>query len=161
MLRIVIEAVTVQPVDVPERKTLIQVQWSSGAVDDFVLTVNVPVTTLCPCSKEIAERGAHNQRGLVTVQVRFTGDLWIEDLIDLIDDSASCGLYPILKRADEKWVTEVAYDNPRFVEDLVREVTVRLRDMDQITWFTVNVVNFESIHEHDAYAMVEEGEAPC
>lgn len=134
---------------------------SSGAVDDFVLTVKVPVTTLCPCSKEISARGAHNQRGMVTVQARFKGDLWIEDLVALIDQSASCSLYPILKRADEKWVTERAYDNPRFVEDLVREVTVRLREMDQITWFKVHVVNFESIHEHDAYAVVEEGEVPC
>lgn len=129
---------------------------SSGATDDFVLTVEVPVTTLCPCSREISSRGAHNQRGLVTVETRFTGELWIEDVVALVDESASCGLYPVLKRADEKWVTERAYDNPRFVEDLVREVTLRLRAMDQVTWFRVHVVNFESIHEHDAYAEVEE-----
>ena len=129
---------------------------SSGAGDDFVLTVRVPVTTLCPCSREISSRGAHNQRGLVTVEVRFTGELWIEDVVALVDDSASCGLYPVLKRADEKWVTERAYDNPRFVEDLVREVTLRLRAMEQVTWFKVHVVNYESIHEHDAYAEVEE-----
>ena len=129
---------------------------SSGAEDDFVLTVNVPVTTLCPCSREISARGAHNQRGLVTVRARFDGELWIEDVVALVDDSASCGLYPVLKRADEKWVTERAYDNPRFVEDLVREVTLRLRAMEQVTWFAVRVVNFESIHEHDAYAEVEE-----
>ncbi|MGI9628726.1 MAG: GTP cyclohydrolase FolE2 [Longimicrobiales bacterium] len=134
---------------------------SSGALDDFVLTVEVPVTTLCPCSKEISARGAHNQRGMVSVQARFDGELWIEDLVQLIDESASCSLYPILKRADEKWVTERAYDNPRFVEDLVREVTLRLRDMEKITWFNVHVVNFESIHEHDAYAVVEEGDPPC
>lgn len=134
---------------------------SSGAVDDFVLTVKVPVTTLCPCSKEISASGAHNQRGMVTVQARFDGELWIEDLVALIDDSASCALYPILKRADEKWVTERAYENPRFVEDLVREVTIRLREHQEITWFNVHVVNFESIHEHDAYAVVEEGDAPC
>ena len=133
---------------------------SSGAVDDFILTVKVPVTTLCPCSKEISTKGAHNQRGMVTVQARFDGELWIEDLVALIDDSASCALYPILKRADEKWVTERAYENPRFVEDLVREVTVRLREHPGITWFNVHVVNFESIHEHDAYAVVEEGEGP-
>ncbi len=134
---------------------------SKGALDDFVLTVNVPVTTLCPCSKEISTRGAHNQRGIVTVQARFTGVLWIEELIRLVEDSASCALYPILKREDEKWVTEKAYDNPRFVEDLVREVTIRLRAVDSITWFNILVVNHESIHEHDAYAIVEEGEAPC
>ena len=133
---------------------------SSGAVDDFILSVKVPVTTLCPCSKEISTKGAHNQRGMVTVQARFDGELWIEDLVALIDDSASCALYPILKRADEKWVTERAYENPRFVEDLVREVTIRLREHPGITWFNVHVVNFESIHEHDAYAVVEEGEGP-
>ena len=129
---------------------------SSGKDDDFVLTVKVPVTTLCPCSREISSRGAHNQRGLVTVEARFAGELWIEEVVALVDDSASCGLYPVLKRADEKWVTERAYDNPRFVEDLVREMTLRLRAMEQVTWFRVHVVNFESIHEHDAYAEVEE-----
>ena len=129
---------------------------SSGAEDDFILTVKIPVTTLCPCSREISARGAHNQRSIVTVEVRFTGELWIEDIVALVDDSASCELYPVLKRADEKWVTEHAYDNPRFVEDLVREVTLRLREMQRVTWFSVHVVNFESIHEHDAYAQVEE-----
>ena len=133
---------------------------SSGAEDDFILTVKVPVTTLCPCSREISARGAHNQRSIVTVEVRFTGELWIEDIVALVDGSASCELYPVLKRADEKWVTEHAYDNPRFVEDLVREVTLRLREMRQVTWFTVHVVNFESIHEHDAYAQVEEPPGP-
>ncbi len=131
---------------------------SSGATDDFVLTVEVPVTTLCPCSREISARGAHNQRSKVTVQTRFTGELWIEELVALVEASASCGLYPVLKRADEKWVTEQAYDNPRFVEDLVREITIRLRARKRITWFKVHVVNFESIHEHDAYAHVEEGD---
>ncbi len=129
---------------------------SSGTADDFKLTVEVPVATLCPCSREISERGAHNQRGTVTVEVRFRGDLWIEEIVELTDASASCGLYPVLKREDEKWVTERAYDNPRFVEDLVREVTLRLRAIDRVTWFRVQVVNFESIHEHDAYALVEE-----
>jgi GTP cyclohydrolase I len=129
---------------------------SSGAEDDFVLTVKVPVTTLCPCSREISTRGAHNQRGTVTVEVRFDGELWIEDLVELVDESASCDLYPVLKRSDEKWVTERAYDNPRFVEDLVREVTLRLRALTKVTWFRVHVVNYESIHEHDAYAEVEE-----
>ncbi len=133
---------------------------SSGAEDDFILTVNVPVTTLCPCSREISERGAHNQRSMVTVQTRFEGELWIEELVALVDESASCELYPVLKRADEKWVTERAYANPRFVEDLVREVTLRLRALERVTWFSVHVVNFESIHEHDAYAQVEEPARP-
>jgi len=134
---------------------------SGGAADDFVLTVVVPVTTLCPCSREISSRGAHNQRSDVTLRIRFQGEVWIEDLVQLVEESASCGLYPVLKRADEKWVTERAYDNPRFVEDLVREVTIRLRAMEPVTWFSVHVVNFESIHEHDAYAQVEEGEPPA
>ena len=129
---------------------------SSGPTDDFILTVKVPVTTLCPCSREISARGAHNQRSMVTVETRFEGELWIEDIVALVDESASCELYPVLKRADEKWVTEHAYDNPRFVEDLVREITLRLRALEQVTWFSVHVVNFESIHEHDAYAQVEE-----
>ena len=118
---------------------------SSGVEDDFVLTVKVPVTTLCPCSREISARGAHNQRSLVTVEARFEGELWIEDVVALVDDSASCGLYPVLKRADEKWVTEQAYDNPRFVEDLVREVTLGLRAMNQVTWFRGTCSTFESI----------------
>ena len=129
---------------------------SSGPTDDFILTVKVPVTTLCPCSREISARGAHNQRSMVTVETRFERELWIEDIVALVDESASCELYPVLKRADEKWVTEHAYDNPRFVEDLVREITLRLRALEQVTWFSVHVVNFESIHEHDAYAQVEE-----
>ncbi len=132
---------------------------SSGSEDDFKLVVNVPVTTLCPCSREISARGAHNQRGVVTVEVRFDGELWIEEVVELVDASASCGLYPVLKRADEKWVTERAYDNPRFVEDLVREVTLRLRAINHISWFRIRVVNHESIHEHDAYAVVEEASA--
>lgn len=132
----------------------------SGAQDDFVLTVRVPVTTLCPCSREISARGAHNQRGLVTVDVRFDGELWIEDVVAIVDESASCDLHPVLKREDEKWVTERAYDNPRFVEDLVREVTLRLRALDQVRWFRVHVVNYESIHEHDAYAEVVEDRRP-
>ncbi len=132
---------------------------ASGEANDFVLTVKTPVTTLCPCSREISARGAHNQRSMVTVQARFSGELWIEEVVSLVEASASCGLYPVLKRTDEKWVTERAYDNPRFVEDLVREATVRLRALPQVSWFRVHVVNFESIHEHDAYAEVEEGQS--
>ncbi len=133
---------------------------TAGAANDFVLAVKTPVTTLCPCSREISARGAHNQRSLVTVHARFGGELWIEEIVGLVEESASCGLYPVLKRTDEKWVTERAYDNPRFVEDLVREATIRLRGLAQVSWFRVHVVNFESIHEHDAYAEVEEGASP-
>lgn len=129
---------------------------AAGAKEDFVLSVEVPVTTLCPCSKEISARGAHNQRGIVNVSIRFDDLVWIEEIIEVVEDAASCDLYPILKREDEKWVTEKAYDNPRFVEDMVREVTLRLREHEKIRWFQVQVENHESIHAHDAYAFVEE-----
>lgn len=128
---------------------------AAGKTEDFVLSVEVPVTTLCPCSKEISDRGAHNQRGNVHVRVRFDDLVWIEEVVEMVEASASCALYPVLKRQDEKWVTETAYDNPRFVEDMVREVTLRLQDDDRITWFEVHVENFESIHAHNAYAYVE------
>ena len=123
---------------------------------DFVVTVEVPVATLCPCSKAISDRGAHNQRGLVTLAVRFTQPVWIEDLIELVEASASCQLYSVLKRPDEKFVTEAAYDNPVFVEDLVRNVAVRAAQHPDIKWFKVEAENFESIHNHNAYAMVEQ-----
>lgn len=129
---------------------------AAGAQDDFVLTVEVPVTTLCPCSKQISARGAHNQRGLVRVKARFEGLLWIEELVQLVEEAASCDLFPILKRQDEKYVTEKAYDNPRFVEDMVREVTLRLQRDPRLRWFQVHVENFESIHAHNAYAFVEQ-----
>jgi GTP cyclohydrolase IB len=123
---------------------------------DFIVTVEVPVATLCPCSKAISERGAHNQRGMVTFSVRFTQPVWIEDLIELVEASASCELYSVLKRPDEKHVTEVAYDNPVFVEDLVRNVAVKARSHPHLTWFRVEAENFESIHNHNAYAIIEQ-----
>jgi GTP cyclohydrolase IB len=122
---------------------------------DFVVTVIVPVATLCPCSKAISARGAHNQRGYVTYSVRFKEPVWIEDLIALVERSASCELYSLLKRPDEKAVTERAYDNPVFVEDLVRNVAARSNAHDNITWYRVEAENHESIHNHNAYAVVE------
>ncbi|MEO6693840.1 MAG: GTP cyclohydrolase FolE2, partial [Ignavibacteria bacterium] len=122
---------------------------------DFILTVNVPVTTLCPCSKNISKYGAHNQRGEVTVSVRFHDTVWIEDLISAVEESASCELYSLLKREDEKFVTERAYENPVFVEDLVRNVVIRLKENKSITWYSVEAENFESIHNHNAYAHIE------
>jgi GTP cyclohydrolase I len=122
---------------------------------DFVMTVVVPVTTLCPCSKSIAEYGAHNQRGEVTVSVRFNDTVWIEDLVSLVEESASSELYSLLKREDEKFVTERAYENPVFVEDLVRNVVLKLKEMPHITWYSVEAENFESIHNHNAYALIE------
>ncbi len=122
---------------------------------DFVLEASIPVTSLCPCSKEISERGAHNQRSIVNVQIRYTEHIWLEDLIAWVEDCASCQVYALLKREDEKAVTEQAYDNPMFVEDMVRAVTEKLRSVGSISWFKVQCENFESIHNHSAYAMVE------
>jgi len=122
---------------------------------DFVLTVIVPVTTLCPCSKAISVHGAHNQRGQVTYSVRFRKPIWIEDLIALVEGCASSELYSLLKRPDEKAVTERAYENPVFVEDLVRNVAIRSEREDEILWYRVEAENFESIHNHNAYALVE------
>ena len=122
---------------------------------DIGLEVHVPVTTLCPCSKEISESGAHNQRSIVKVALRFKRLVWIEDVIELVESCASCEIYSVLKRVDEKHVTEKAYANPVFVEDLVREVAVRLRDDPNITWFAVSSESMESIHSHNAYAYVE------
>jgi GTP cyclohydrolase I len=117
--------------------------------------VEVPVTTLCPCSKAISERGAHNQRGLVSLSVRFRQPIWIEDLIELAESSASSELYSVLKRKDEKAVTERAYDNPVFVEDLVRSIAVKAGRHKLIKWFKVEAVNYESIHNHNAWAVIE------
>ncbi len=122
---------------------------------DFILTVKVPVTTLCPCSKAISDRGAHNQRGVVTYSVRFDEPIWIEDLIRLVEKCASSELYSLLKRPDEKAVTEIAYDNPVFVEDLVRNVAARSDEQENITWYRIEAENFESIHNHNAFAVIE------
>jgi len=121
---------------------------------DFILGVKVPVTSLCPCSKELSSFGAHNQRSIMTVQVRYREFLWIEDLIEVIESCGSSPVYSLLKREDEKFVTEQAYENPRFVEDMVREATLKLTAMETITWFSVEAENFESIHKHSAYAVV-------
>ena len=130
---------------------------ANGKEIDFVLTVIIPVTTLCPCSKAISEYGAHNQRGNVTVQLRSTEAVWIEEVIELVEQSASSELYSLLKRPDEKHVTERAYENPVFVEDLVRNVVTRLNDHPHVTWYKVEAENFESIHNHNAYACIEKG----
>jgi len=130
-----------------------------GTDIDFVLTVKVGVTTLCPCSKAISRHGAHNQRGLVSVQVRWRKGrpIWIEDLIALVESCASSELYSLLKRQDEKAVTERAYDNPVFVEDMVRSVALKLNSHPDVAWYKVEAENFESIHNHNAYASIEKG----
>ena len=133
---------------------------SNGTVDDFVLCVTVPVTTLCPCSKEISEYGAHNQRSHITIAARVREHLWIEELIDIAESEASCELYGILKRPDEKFVTERAYDNPKFVEDIVRDVAGRLEREERVRAYVVEAENFESIHNHSAYALIERDKDP-
>ena len=126
-----------------------------GEEMDFMLGVQVAVTTLCPCSKAISRFGAHNQRGIVTVKIRSRRAIWIEDLIALVESSASSELYSLLKRQDEKAVTERAYENPVFVEDLVRNVVLRLQAHPDVTWYKVEAENHESIHSHNAYACIE------
>src|SRR5260370_22830402 len=120
----------------------------------FTMKVLVPVTSLCPCSKKISERGAHNQRSHVTIAARINSFVWIEELIDIAEGEASSELYGLLKRPDEKFVTENAYDNPKFVEDLVRDVAARLNADSRVTAYVVESENFESIHNHSAYAMI-------
>jgi GTP cyclohydrolase IB len=122
---------------------------------DLVLEVNVPITTVCPCSKEISNHGAHNQRGMVSLAVRFKRFIWIEDLVRLVERAASCEVYSVLKRPDEKFVTEQAYENPKFVEDVVRDIAQQLKQDQNVLWFMVDVENFESIHNHSAYACIE------
>ena len=126
-----------------------------GQEIDFALTVIAGVTTLCPCSKAISQYGAHNQRGNVTVQIRSRKAIWIEDLIALVEGCASSELYSLLKRQDEKAVTERAYENPVFVEDLVRNVALKLNAHPDVTWYKVEAENYESIHNHNAYACIE------
>lgn len=147
---------------VSEKKSLLdyeicfEVDYSAAGGMDFIVTVAVPVTTLCPCSKTISEYGAHNQRGVVKFSVRFSDEpIWIEDLITLVESCASAELYSLLKRPDEKFVTEQAYDNPVFVEDLVRNVACKANAQSAISWYCVEAENFESIHNHNAYAMIE------
>jgi len=118
------------------------------------IKVVVPVTSLCPCSKKISDYGAHNQRSHVTVDARTKGFIWLEELIDVVEKEASCELYGLLKRPDEKYVTERAYDNPKFVEDIVRDIVMELNADERIRAYMVESENFESIHNHSAYAMV-------
>jgi GTP cyclohydrolase I len=140
-------------------KSLIDYQVSligeiTGDRTSMTIKVVVPVTSLCPCSKEISDYGAHNQRSHVTVAVETNDFVWIEDLIDMVEAEASCELYGLLKRPDEKFVTERAYDNPKFVEDMVRDVAAVLNADKRIDAYVVESENFESIHNHSAYAMV-------
>jgi len=123
--------------------------------DDFIMGVKAPATSLCPCSKAISDYGAHNQRCEIEARVRPNAMLWIEDLVALCESAASAPVYPVLKRPDEKFVTEEAYDNPKFVEDIVRDLAVTLDNEGRIDWYRINSENFESIHSHNAYAAIE------
>jgi GTP cyclohydrolase IB len=124
---------------------------------DLWLKVVVAATSLCPCSKRISAYGAHNQRSHITINVRVEEHVWLEELIDIAEQEASCELYGILKRPDEKFVTERAYDNPKFVEDIVRDIAVRCNREPRILAYVIEAENFESIHNHSAYALIEKG----
>jgi GTP cyclohydrolase I len=121
----------------------------------FTMKVQVPVTSLCPCSKKISDYGAHNQRSHVTITAQTNDHVWIEELVRIAEENASCELYGLLKRPDEKYVTERAYDNPKFVEDMVRDVATALNKESRIDAYVVESENFESIHNHSAYALIE------
>jgi GTP cyclohydrolase IB len=127
---------------------------------DLVSEVLVPISSVCPCSKEISDEGAHNQRGMVNLKTRFKKFIWIEDMIKLVENSASCEVYSVLKRSDEKYITERGFANPKFVEDIARDIALALKADKNITWFSVEVENFESIHNHNAYAYITGGEEP-
>lgn len=126
----------------------------AGDENQFTMSVAAKATSLCPCSKEISRFGAHNQRCLITADVKFDGMLWIEELADYLESAASCRVYPVLKRPDEKHVTEEAFENPRFVEDIVRDLAVMLNKEERINWYHIRSENFESIHSHNAYAEI-------
>lgn len=142
----------------------VDVYWRASISDDgqdgFWMRVIVPATSLCPCSKEISEYGAHNQRSHISIEAEITGDMAIEELVDIAERSASCEVYGLLKRSDEKYVTERAYDNPKFVEDLVRDVALELNCNPIVNGYVVEVENFESIHNHSAFARITRASRP-
>ncbi|GAB4385163.1 MAG: GTP cyclohydrolase FolE2 [Phycisphaerales bacterium] len=129
-------------------------ECTANSHEDFILSVSAPATSLCPCSKEISAYGAHNQRCRIEAKVRFDGQVWIEDLVELLERAASHPVYAVLKRPDEKFVTERAYENPKFVEDIVRDLALTLEEDDRGIWYSINSENFESIHSHNAYAQL-------
>ena len=151
----------VKEAPVSARKSTLDVDctyWvEKGETFSLRMVVSVPVHTLCPCSKEISAYGAHNQRATATVEVKTKGFVWIEELVELAEAGGSTAIYPLLKRSDEKWVTEKAFENPRFVEDAAREIALRLEQHSRISWYRVSVESIESIHNHNAFACVEKG----
>ena len=130
-------------------------EGTSNGTDDFIMAVKAPATSLCPCSKEISQYGAHNQRCEITAKVRTKSMLWIGDLVKIMEGAASAPVYAVLKRPDEKFVTEQAFENPKFVEDIIRDLAVALNKEERITWYSIESENFESIHNHNAYAKIE------
>lgn len=144
------------PVSKVKAKMEYTCRLSASSYDDFyALEVRVPVQSLCPCSREISEHGAHNQRSIITIAIKARDRIWIEDIVEIAEGSASTDLYSILKREDEKHLTEKAYNNPMFVEDMVRSATEKLLRLPKILWFSVESENMESIHNHSAYAQIE------
>lgn len=129
-------------------------ECAANGTEDFIMGVSAPATSLCPCSKEISEYGAHNQRCQISAKIRFKGNYWIEDLVKHLESAASTQVFATLKRPDEKWVTERAFENPKFVEDIVRDLAVSLNGDDRILWYSIDSENFESIHNHNAYAQL-------
>jgi GTP cyclohydrolase I len=130
---------------------------ADGSMTDLVMSVMAPATSLCPCSKEISQYGAHNQRCHIEAQVRCDPTkptLWIEDLVEILEGAASAPVYSVLKRPDEKFVTEQAYDNPKFVEDIIRDLALGLNREERVTWYSISSENFESIHNHNAFARI-------
>lgn len=133
----------------------VTLECTSNSHDDLMMTVAAPATSLCPCSKEISDYGAHNQRCRIEAKVRTDGVMWIEELVTLLEGAASHPVYAVLKRPDEKYVTEKAFENPKFVEDIIRDLAVALDDEERITYYAISSENFESIHSHNAYAEIE------
>jgi GTP cyclohydrolase I len=132
----------------------VRFECTSNGIEDFILSVAAPATSLCPCSKEISQYGAHNQRCRIEAKVRIRERVWIEEIARYLEQAASTEVFAVLKRPDEKYVTEAAYDNPKFVEDIVRDLALLLEADDRITWYSINSENFESIHNHNAYAQL-------
>ncbi|UOF94107.1 MAG: GTP cyclohydrolase I FolE2 [Bordetella sp.] len=135
-----------------------EVKWIARATNkeiEFEVVIQIPVTSLCPCSKAISKYGAHNQRSNITISLISSKEIKMEQIIRLVENEASCELWSLLKRPDERYVTEYAYNNPKFVEDLVRDIAIRLNEQNDITWYRIEAENFESIHNHSAYAVIE------
>lgn len=137
----------------------VKFECTANGASEFLMSVAAPAASLCPCSKEISEYGAHNQRCRIEAKVKFEGMLWIEDVVGILEKAASCPVYAVLKRPDEKFVTERAYENPKFVEDIVRDLALGLESEPRVRWYEISSENFESIHNHNAYAQITRSKA--